>query len=94
MDYILRTSFHNAQSGLQSLVYIVDDRVMLDLPHKHIIDETIDAHIKKFYDIYAAAQGLSKTSLASISFMAPIATLVRRKTDTIMEEKKYSVAYW
>lgn len=67
---ILRTSCHNSQSGIRSVV----ENVMLDLIHKEIIGETLDSYIANFCDTNAAAELLSKRLLASSSFMNAIAT--------------------
>lgn len=42
-DDIHRTSYHNVQSGIHSLLYIVAEQVMLDLGRKAVIGETLDA---------------------------------------------------
>lgn len=47
---------------------------------KEVIGETLDSHIAKFFDSYVATEWLSKQLLILSSFMAPIATFVRRKT--------------
>lgn len=65
---------------------------MLDKLCKDVVGESLNAHIAKFLNTDAAADVFSKRSLISSSFMAPIATFLRRKTDTAMEDKKYSTA--
>lgn len=45
----------------------------------------------RYFDTNAASEGFSKRLLTSSSSMAPIAVFVRRKTDTTMQNKKYSV---
>lgn len=93
LNNILRTSFHNAQSSIRSVVYNVFEPAMLNLLGQDVIDETLDAQIAKFFDTDAATEGLSKRLLTWSSFMEPIGTLDRRKTNKVMEEKKYNVAY-
>lgn len=48
------------KSSIWSVVYIVFEQVMLDLLHKHVISDTLDAHISKLFDTYAAADRLSE----------------------------------
>lgn len=55
---------------------------MLDLLRKDVIDEALHAHRAKIFDTDAATGRLSTRSLTLQSFWAPIATFVRRKTDT------------
>lgn len=66
------------ESGIRSLVYNVDELVMLDLLRKDVIGETLKARIEKLFDTYAAIERQSKL-LIFRTFMAPIATCVRRK---------------
>lgn len=65
---------------------------MLDLLRKYVIEITIDAHIATVFDTCAAVEGFSK-KLLTCSILAPIATFIRRKTNTAMHEKKYSMGY-
>lgn len=58
LEDILRTSFHNAQSGFRSVVYKVVEQVMLGLLHQDIIRETLDAFITKSFDTNATADWL------------------------------------
>lgn len=71
---ILRTPYHNVQSGIQSAVYKVVQQGMLDLLRKDVIGVQLDAHKVKFFEINAADKGVSKRLLASGSYMEPIAT--------------------
>lgn len=90
-DDILRKTFCNVQGGVRSVVYTVE-QLMLNLLQKSVIGISFDSHIAKFFHTYEAFPVLSKRLLASSSFMAPIATFARRKTDTAMNEKKISFA--
>lgn len=92
-DDILRTSFHNFQSGFQSVVCKVVGQVMLNLLRKDVIEKTWDAHTSKLFNIYAAAERFLNSVLPSSLFMAPISTFARLETDTEMEEKLYSTAF-
>lgn len=56
LDEILRTSFHNTESSLRSVDYNVVEPVALDVVHKGNIEETLDAHMAKFFDSNAAAR--------------------------------------
>lgn len=60
-------------------MYNVREQVMLYLLRKDVMGETLEAHISKSFDTYAAADRLLKKDLTSSSFMALIATFVRRK---------------
>lgn len=92
LDKKLRKSLHNAQNGILSVMHSVVEQVMLNLLRKDVIEDTLEAHIPKVFDTYAAADRLSKRLLTSIKFMAPIVT-VRRKKDTTIEQQKYSTAF-
>lgn len=50
-------------------------------------------HNARLIDTNAAAKGLSKRFLTSRLFLGPMATCLRRKTDTAMEENMYSSAF-
>lgn len=76
----------NAQSGIRCFVYNGAEQAMLDLLHKEVIRESLDAHKEKLFDTNVAANRLSQRLLISKSFMAPIATFLRRKSDTTMEQ--------
>lgn len=65
LEDILRTSFHNAQSSTQSVLYNVVEQDMLGLLPKDVISEAVDAHIVKFFDTYATAEGMSKRMVTS-----------------------------
>lgn len=93
LDDIQRTSFHNRQGGIPSVVDKVVLQVMLDLLRKYVFGETVDAHIKKLFDTDAAAEGMLKSFPSPSSFMAPIETFVGCKMDTTMEEREYSTAF-
>lgn len=81
---IIRTSYHDTQSVIGSVLYNVVVQVILDLLPKEVISETLEAYLVRFFDTYAAAYRLSKKLLASSSFMALIATFVPRKTDSVI----------
>lgn len=65
---------------------------MLDLLRKDGILDTLDARIAELFDTNAAVNRFSHRVLTSNTFMAPIATFVRRKADKAMEQK-YSTAF-
>lgn len=71
-------------SGIRSLMYNVSEEVILDLPRKDVICKTLNAHIAKPLDTDVAADMLPKKLVTSSSFMPPIATFGRRKTDSII----------
>lgn len=93
LDDILRTLFLNVQSGIRSVVSSGIEQVMLDLLSKDVIGETLDAHIMENAEQDAVAEVLAKRLLAPGWFMALVATLARRETDSAMKEKNFSVAY-
>lgn len=92
LDDILRTSFHNTQSGMRSVFYNVVEKFMLDPLRKDVFGQMLDAHIAKSLDTDTAAEGFSRRFLASNLFMAPIATFLKCKTETVVD-KQYSVTY-
>lgn len=63
------------------------------LVRKLVIGETLDAHVAKNFDTEAAVDGLSNRLLTPSSLLAPITAFIRRKINTTMENKKYSVTY-
>lgn len=86
-DDMLCFSYHSAQSGFRSVVYIVLEQVLLDLLHKDVISDTMDALMTKCFDTCAAAKKLSKSLLKLSSFMAPLVTFVQRQISPINAEK-------
>lgn len=66
---------------------------MLDLMRKEVMQETLDAHVAKLFGTGAAADWLSKRLWTRSSFMEPIATFVRHKKGTTMEDEKYINAF-
>lgn len=76
LNDILRKAFHNGKNGISSVEIKVVEQVMPGLVRWDITEETLDTHITKFSDNYAAAKGLSEQLLASSSFMAPIEDFV------------------
>lgn len=65
----------------------------MDLLPKNVIEETLHVYITKLVDTHAAAEGSYRSVLDSSFFMSLIATLFKRKTDTEIDEEKYSVAF-
>lgn len=60
LDDILKTSFHNAQSSIRSIVYKVVEQVVLYLLRKDGFEGTLQAQSVKLVDTVAAAEGFSK----------------------------------
>lgn len=79
LDDILHMTLHEAQSGVQWVVYNVHEQVMLDMIRQGISGETLDAHITKFLDTDEDIEGFLKRLLRSTSFKLLILTLVRQK---------------
>lgn len=73
---VLKKTFHNAQGGVQYVVYNIDDQVMLDLPSEEFIGETSDSHITQFLETDETAEGLLKRLLTFTCFIAPIVTFL------------------
>lgn len=48
------------KSGIQSVAFNVVEQVMLDLLRKDVIGEALEAHIVKFFNTVAAAEGGQK----------------------------------
>lgn len=76
---ILGTSLYKVQRGTQWVVYIVVEKVMLEVLRKDVIRERLDAHIAKFFDTNAPAKALSRRLLTFNSLMVPITTFLRVK---------------
>lgn len=92
LDDVQSRMYHRAQSGVLSVVFNVVEQVILDLLPKDVIGKLLEAHIAKSYDTDECAEGLLKRLLTSNYFMSPLATFVRCRMDTAMEEKKFSAA--
>lgn len=73
LDNILYTPYHNAQSEIRSVVYNVEGQEMLDRLRSNVIVDTVDAHKANLLDTNAGTEKVSKKSLTSSSFLAPIA---------------------
>lgn len=56
-------------------------------------EETLEAHLAKFFNTNASAGWLAKKLPASSSYMAPISAFVRRKLHNAVEDKKYSTTF-
>lgn len=82
LEEILRTSFHNEQSGIPAAVYSVFEKVMLDLLREDTIGGTLDAKAGKLFHTDAAAEGLSKRLQTWSMCLEPTATVVRRREGT------------
>lgn len=63
---------------------------MLDRLREKVISDTLDAHIANCFKTDVATHELSKRLLNSSLSTAPIASVIRAKTDTAMKNKKYS----
>lgn len=87
---VLRKTFNITQRGVRSVVYNIVEQVVSDPPRTNINGEMLDVHITKCFETDEATGGLSKRLLPPTSFMEPIATFVRAKSDTVMKSKKYS----
>lgn len=87
LDDILCTLSHNARSGLRPVVYTILEQDILDLQHKDVIDETMDAHRGKLFDRSTRANSLSKKFLKSGWFMAQTAAIVQRNTDSTIADQ-------
>lgn len=87
LEEVLGSPLPNSQSGIRSISHNVFEHMMLDLLCNDVLEDTLDAHTAKFSDIDAATDRVSRRSLMSTTFMAPITKFVRRKTDTTKEEK-------
>lgn len=93
LDDLLQTSLHNARTNIRPIVYNVVNHIMLELLGKHVIGETLDAHVAKYFYTNAGADGVSKILLTSCSFIAPVATFLRLKMDAAIEYMKYSTVF-
>lgn len=78
--------------GIRSVVYSVLEQALLDQLHNDVIGETLNAHIAKFFDPYAAISRLSKKLLTANSFMASMATFVRCETNTAITDQNAVIA--
>lgn len=87
LDDILRKLIHNGQSRIPSVVYNVDEQMMLDVLVKNVMGDTWDAHIAKFFHTNAAVDKLSQRLLILNTVITPITTFLRPRTDVSMEQK-------
>lgn len=65
LNEIVRMLVHSWQSRLSSVLYIVEELVILDLLRKALIGERLEEHMAKFLDTEAAAEEMWKRLLAS-----------------------------
>lgn len=54
LDDLLHKTLHSSQNGVRYVVYNVAEQVMLDVLHKDVMGETLDAYIAKFLDAHEA----------------------------------------
>lgn len=57
LDDILKTSFHNAQDTLQSIVNSVIEQMILKLQLKDLLGKMLDSHVAKFFYADADTKG-------------------------------------
>lgn len=65
----------------------------MELLCKNVIGEASDTHISKFFETEEAYYRFWEYVTALQLFMEHIATFVRFKTDTTIEERKYSTFF-
>lgn len=92
MPEILRNPGSYAKRGIPSVVYTVVEQKMFDPLPEEAIKDTLGTHIVDVLETDEALDLLSKMLLTSSALMALIATLLKRKKDTTMEQNKYSWA--
>lgn len=74
---------------------ITVEQVTLDLEHTDVIGGTLEVHTAMFLTPMqpSISYRLSNNLVTLNAFMAPIVTFMKRKTNTIIEEKKTEVAF-
>lgn len=77
VDDILRSSFYIVQNRPWSIVSNVCEQVTLDVQHKHVVGEKLNAFIAKLFDTNAAAKWFYKSFVTSNLVMVPIAIFLR-----------------
>lgn len=87
LDDIFRMSFHNAQLGTRSVEYKVLEQLMLDLFCNRGICDTLNAHIEKLFNTKVATNSLSKNLLTLSSFITPMTSSIRRRTDSAVADQ-------
>lgn len=96
LSHILCKTVHNSQTGILSGRHTIVEQELLDLLRKDIIRETLKVHMAKLFGTNTAADRPSKWLLTSTMFLEPIATFLRRQTDTAHGtiNKKYNTLFW
>lgn len=79
-------SYHNAESGIRSVVYSLAKQVMLYLFRGEAIGKTPNAKIGKLCDTNAAPYRLPKKRLTFPSFLPRIPTFLRLETDSTIAD--------
>lgn len=74
-----------------SVSYKVLEQFMVDLLLKEVTGETLAVHIALHTD--AAARRFQRVSKPLYPYMEPIATFIRAKLKSPMEEKRYGITY-
>lgn len=80
-DQVQRRLFSKVQISVQSYDYQVILEVVLNMLRKDAIGETLEVHTAKNVDTDAAAKEWLKKLPALASFVAPVATPLRREAD-------------
>lgn len=88
LEYILRTSFHNLQNGIPSVVYKIVEKVASGVLRTDVNVDRKYFCKERLLHINAASKGLSNMVIASRSFMPRIWTFVRGKTGTVLKKRK------
>lgn len=60
LDDIPRASLHNTWSSIRLVYYAVVEQITRELLRKNVIEETVDAHIAKYFHTETAASGCQK----------------------------------
>lgn len=93
LEDILHKYLHHAQSGIQSAVYNVIERMMLDALRRDDIWDILDAHITKFFDTFASRQQAVKGVFELEYILGAYSNFCITQDGHHYEKKKYIVVF-
>lgn len=81
MNYVLQCTYEKAQTRARSVVYnIVDQKILLDLLRREMMDEFLDNHIGNVLDTSDAVDRICGKLLSTYAFIAPISAFIQHRT--------------
>lgn len=79
---------HNGQSVIRTVMHIVVVRELMNMLHKNVMGDRLDAWIAKFFGVHIGAEGCQSGCIPEIHELCFLGHL-SEKTDSAVEGKKY-----